>query len=361
MGADGDVRAYDALSQHARLADLAALAHALMTSAAEARRSGRPSRRAVDLAAERRLTPDDAATPFGNALQVLDRGPSNADERALARALAAHALAAHRPKDAAEEVLAANDLLWLAAHTPFDALGLLDKALGGDAPRLWAAISEAIRGGLAGVLGFPPPSASAPGSGPAEARSPLVPPAPLLGEMAPAPRGPVATALLAVTGVLLVAHAARLFGKVALAYKTPAEVALSEDGGVRVRWRVELLGRTLRDRDVLVPRAALGRAAREVRFSGATLYAGLLALVLGSYVGVSSFVDGVRAASPALLAAGLAIVALGLSLDFVFTCAVPGARGRCRVLFVPRTGPHLCIGDVDQARADSLLGRLSRP
>src|ERR1700722_1908692 len=106
MGADGDVRAYDALSQHARIADLAALAHALMTSAAEARRSGRPSRRVVDLAAERRLTPDDAATPFGNALQVLDRGPSNADERALARALAAHALAAHRPKDAAEEALA---------------------------------------------------------------------------------------------------------------------------------------------------------------------------------------------------------------------------------------------------------------
>jgi hypothetical protein len=356
MGADGDVRAYDALSEHARIADLGAVAHAMMTSAAEGRRSGRPSRRVVDLATERAVTREEAATPFGNALEVLDRGPTNADERALARALAAHALAAHRPKDAAEEVLAANDLLWLAVHTPFDALGLIDRALGDEAPRLWTAIQGVLRGGLAGAVGSlvgPFPSAPvAPASGP--------PAEPLRGQMAPTPRGPVATTVLALTGILLVAHAARLFGRVALAYKTPAEVVLSEDGGVRVRWRVELLGRTLRDRDVLVPRAALGRAVREVRFSGLALYAGLLALVLGSYVGVSAFVDGVRAASPALLATGLLIVALGLSLDFVFSCAVPGARGRCRVLFVPRTGRKLCVGDVDQAGADSMLGRLSR-
>ncbi len=351
MGADGDVRAYDALSQHPRIADLGALAHALMTSAAEARRSGRPSRRVVDLAAERTLPRDATATAFGNALDVLDRGPSSPDERALARALAAHALAAHRPRDRAEEILAANDLLWLAVHTPFDALGLIDKAMGDAAPRLWTAIGEVLRGGLAGVLG-PLPSASGGGGG--------SPSEPLTGEMAPSPRGPLATTVLALTGILLVTHAARLFGRIALAYKTPAEVALSADGGVRVRWRVELLGRTLRDRDVLVPRAALGRAAREVRFSGATLYAGLLALVLGSYVGVSAFVDGVRSASPALLVAGLAIVGLGLSLDFVFSCAVPGARGRCRLLFVPRTGRRLCIGNVDQASADSMLGRLSR-
>ena len=349
MGADGDVRAFDALSQHARIADLGAVAHALMTSAAEGRRSGRPSRRVVDLATERAVTRDEAATPFGNALEVLDRGPTNADERALARALAAHALAAHRPKDRAEEVLAANDLLWLAVHTPFDALGLIDKALGDQAPRLWTAILDVLRGGVAGVVG-PLPDGS-PARGPAE---------PLVGQMAPAPRGPVATALLAVTGVLLVTHAARLFGRVALAYKTPAEVLLSEDGGVRVRWRVEMLGRTLSDQDVLVPRSALGRATREVRFSGLTLYAGLLALVLGSYVGVSAFVDGVRSASPALLATGLLVVALGLSLDFVFSCVVPAARGRCRVLFVPRRGRQLCVGDVDQARADSMLGRLSR-
>ncbi len=358
MGADGDVRAYDALSQHARLVDLAALAHGVMTSAAEGRRTGRPSKRALDLAADRTLTRDDAATPFGNALDVLDKGPSNADERSLARALAAHALAAHRPRDASEEVLAANDLLWLAAHTPFDAIGLIDKALGDDAPRLWAAIVEVLKRRASRGCWVPLPRAPriprlrapaparraasrADGACAARARRDDAPRAD--GHLARRPRD------------------ARLFGRVALAYKTPAEIAISDDGGVRVRWRVELLGRTLRDRDVLVPRASLARAAREVRFSGVMLYAGLLALAVGSYLGVSAFVDGVRAASPTLLATGLAVIALGLGLDFVFSCAVPGARGRCRVLFVPRAGAKLCIGDVEQSRADALLARLARP
>jgi hypothetical protein len=348
MGADGDDRAYDALSEHARITDLAGLAHTLMTSAAEGRRTGRPSRRAVDLAAERTLARDEATTPFGNALDVLDRGPASADERALARALAAHALATHRPRDAAEEALAAQDLLWLAAHTPFDAIGLIDKALGDDAARLWAAIVDALRGGVAGIVGPPLPGPRAPSE-------------PLRGELAPAPRGPVTTAVLALTGILFVAHAARLVGRIALAYRAPAEVVVADDGGVRMKWRIELLGRTLRDREVLVPRPALVRATREVRFSGVALYAGLLALAVGSYLGVAAFVDGVRSASPTLLAAGLAIVALGLGLDFVFACLVPGARGRCRVFFVPRRGQKLCIGDLDRGRADALLARLSRP
>jgi hypothetical protein len=368
MGVDGDVRAFDALSQHARLSDLANLAHAVMTSAAETHRSGRPSRRALDLAAEIPLGRDDAATPLGNALDVLDAGPNDSDQRALARALAAHALAAHRPS-AGQENLAAHDLLWLAAYTPFDAIGLLDRALGDDAARLWTALHEALRGGLSTVLGPPPiadPAASArllsasgaaaPSSG-ADASPPATP---VAGEMAPAPRGPVTTALLGLTGLLLVWHAARLFGRFALAYKAPAEVVVSGDGGVRVRWHVELLGRTLRDSDVLVPRATLARAAREVRFSGVALYGGLFALALGSYVGVSAFVDGVRAASPTLLAAGLGIVALGLGLDFVFTCILPASRGRTRVFFVPRRGRKLCIGEVDRACADAMLAALNR-
>lgn len=353
MGVDGDLRAYDALSSHPRLGDLADLAHQVMTSAAEAHRTGTPSRRALDLAAERSLARPDAATSFGNALDVLERGPQGGDERSLARALAAHALAVHRPREG-EETLAAHDLLWLAAHTPYDALGLVNRALGPDGPRLWTAIHAALESGLANVLGPAP----LPGA-PARTTSRPPPATPVSGVMAPAPRGPVATALLGLTGVLLLWHAARLFGRFALAYRAPAEVALSEDGGVRVRWHVELLGRTLRDCDVLVPRATLARAAREVRFSGATLYGGLLALAIGSYVGVSAFVDGVRAASPALLAAGLGIVALGLGLDFVFTCVLPATRGRCRVLFVPRRGAKLCVGEVNRARADAMLANLT--
>jgi hypothetical protein len=389
MEVDGDARAYDALSQHARIADLAAMTQILMTSASETRRADRDPARVSELAAERGLTREEAATPFGNAIDVLERGPSDAVEGALACALAAHALAAHPPTDRGQETRAANDLFWLAIHTPFDVTGLIDRALGQGAASLWEAVAERIRSvgrgpvasgdreeallaaislagssaksaeyqalllardvsdrTLARVLGVPPRAV----------RKPLEP---LRGEMAPAPREPWATAALALTGLLFAVQVGRLFGKVALAYRRPAEILVLEDGGIRIKWRVELLGRTLRDRDVLVPRAGLARAAREVRYRGAALYAGLLALTVGSYLGVSAFVDGVRSASPALLGTGLLIVALGLATDFVLSCVLPGARGRCRVLFVPRGGGKLCVGSVDLARADAVLARLA--
>jgi hypothetical protein len=389
MEADGDVRAYEALSKHARIADLASMAQDLMTAASRAHRFERDTDRVAQLAAERGLTREEAATPCGNALEVLERPPADATESALACALAAHALAAHAPSGPGQNDRAARDLFWLAVHTPFDATGLIDRALGQGAASLWEAIAERIRGAgrgplasvereetLLAALALATSSAKIAeyqatllarevsdrtlarilSASPRDARKPLEP---LRGEMAPPPRGPWATSLLAITGILFVVQAVRLFGQVALAYKRPAEVLVLDDGGVRIQWRVELLGRTLRDRDVLVPRAGLARAAREVRFRGLALYAGLLALAVGSYVGVSAFADGVRSASPTLLAAGLLIVAVGLAMDFALSCALPGARGRCRVLFVPRSGSTLCVGSLDLASADAVLARLA--
>jgi hypothetical protein len=167
-----------------------------------------------------------------------------------------------------------------------------------------------------------------------------------------------------VTGVLLALHIARLFGKIALAYKRPAQVLMlhdGESGGVRVRWRVEMLGRTLRDSDLVVRRADLVRAMRDVRYPRMAFYAGLLALAAGSYVGVSAFVDGVRAASPSLLATGMAIIALGLALDFALSSIAPGLRGRCRIVFVMRDGKRISVGGVDLERADAALKSLAHP
>lgn len=290
MAAEDEVagRAYEALSKHPRLADLAAVAAAAIGGGA-----------AAEKARELGLAPEDAATDFGNALEVLERGPRSDDERGLASALCAHAV----------------------ARQP------------GLAARLLPGSQNAPDAGVAAVVG----------------------------EIAPAPRGPVATGLLAFTGILLVAGAARLVGRWVLAYRRPAEITLSEDGGVRVRWRTEMLGRTLRDRSVVVPRTGLARATRDVRYPSLALYAGLLALAVGSWIGVAAFVDGVRAASPSLLAWGLAIVALGLAIDFALSSLAPGAQGRCRLLVVPRDGSRLCVGGVDRARADAVLARLAKP
>jgi hypothetical protein len=392
MQVEVDERAYDALLQHPRAADLAAIARSLMTAAVQVKRAERRPEHVAKLAAEMRLGRDQAGTPFGNALDVLQRGPEDDAERALVCALAAHVVALHPPRNHDEETRLASDLLWLATYTHFDATGLIDRALGEDAADLWNAIAERIRrvdqgalpelgrgealvGGVALASSRARAAVEQAAALAADVRdrklarvllhAPAVgePMEPLVGELAPAPRGPLATTLLAMTGMLLVVHAARLFGKVALAYKRPARVTSLEElegGGVRVHWRVELLGRTLRDRDVVVPRAALVRATREVRYPRIALYAGLLSLAVGSYVGISAFVDGVRTASPSLLASGFAIIALGLALDFVLTSAWPSARARCRMIFVPRDGDTLCIGDVSASHADAILARLAR-
>jgi hypothetical protein len=291
------------------------------------------------------------------------------------------------PKHPDEEERTANDLLWLATHTPYDATGLLDRALGSGATALWDAIADQIRrvdqGNLSSLgrgealvaavalAKSRPNGAAKPASALAgEIRDPMIarvlgaPSAerteePMIGEMTAAPRGPLATAVLALTGVLFLWRASALLARLALAYRQPAEVTLG-DGGVRIRWRVELLGRPLRDRDILLPHGSLVRATRELRYPRLPLYAGLIALAVGSYVGVSAFVDGVRTASPSLLATGIAIVALGLVLDFVLSSAVPGARARCRLIFVSRTGTKLCVGNVDVRQADTLLARLAK-
>ena len=180
------------------------------------------------------------------------------------------------------------------------------------------------------------------------------------GELYPTPRGPVVTALLALSGILFVMHAARFVAKFALAYRRPAEVTLSDDG-VRIKTRTEMLGRLLREREIVIGRAGLARATREVRYPRIAFYAGLLALAVGSYIGVSTLVDGVRAASPSLLLTGLVIIALGIGLDFFLGSLAPGATGRVRVSFVPKKGRAVCIGGVDAKRADAALHKLAQP
>ena len=110
----------------------------------------------------------------------------------------------------------------------------------------------------------------------------------------------------------------------------------------------------------MIVRAGLVRVVREVRYPRAAFYAGLLALAVGSYVGVRAFVDGVRAASPSLLLTGLIVISLGIAADFVLGSLLPGARGRVRVVFVPRAGKSRCVTDVDAQRAHDTLDALAR-
>src|SRR5579864_3760012 len=230
MPVDADVRAYDALLQHPRAADLATLAWSSLAAALQVKRMERRTQQVASAAADANLSAQETQTPFGNALEVIQRGPEDDAERALARALAAHAFAHRPPKDSDEEDRLAADVLWLGTHTPFDATGLVDHALGQVAPGFWRALAdrilridqgtlpasgkaEALVGVLALVSSSSRLAADQASILAAQVRDPALsrllagrgadgpgPHEPLLGELWPAPRGPAITALLAASG-----------------------------------------------------------------------------------------------------------------------------------------------------------------
>jgi hypothetical protein len=316
------------------------------------------------------LEGDDGKTPFGDAVDVLARGPEDDAERTLARALGALAVASTKEIDDAL-------VMRLATKTAFDASPLLDEALGDRADDLFTAIAAHVKGAsreqalvaCAILMQSKRPRAKKELAAIVVASNePLVravvvegraPETHLSGELVAAPRNPALTVLLGVTGILLVASVLRLVARLVLAYRTPAEVSASATG-VRIRARTELLGRTLRDREIVIGSEALARAVREIRFPRMGLYAGLIALAIGTYVGIGAFVDGVRAASPSLLLWGLVFVAVGIALDFALSSVRFGAKGKCRVVLSPRKGRVVCIGDVDPARADAALALLAQ-
>jgi len=389
MDFDGDLgalRAYEAVVELPRVSDLAAVARAVTIRAFESRGRDSDTSQVIRLSDEISLPRSEGDTEFGNVLDVLERGPDGDSQRNLACAMAALVLAYDPPMGREDEENTAERTLWLAANTAFDATGLLDRALGARASALWLAIAERIRridrdricssnrclaiigalaltssatkeaqrelGSLRTVVRDPKVLRVLSISRPGELSS-------IKGELTSPPRGAFWTTILAFCGALFVVHAGRLFGRWALGYRRPVEMFLASNGEVRLSSRSEMLGRVLSRRELIVPHGGLAQIVRDVRYPKLAFYSGLLALSIGSYVGVSAFVDGARVLSPSLLATGLGIVVLGLGLDFAFSSLSQAAQGCSRLLIVPRTGSPICIGGVSIESTDAILLRLA--
>jgi hypothetical protein len=376
---------FETVSRHARFADLVALTRGVASRAARERALvWKPVADLVPSAGEGALREEDAVTPLGNAWTALEKGPRTRDEHLLLRALWAHALAESRPPSDCDEDDLVSRVVWLAAFTPFDATLLLDRALGDEADSFWPVLGERLRqldAGEVPSVGRHEAMAAAAAlrcsTSPAAARElarlaklvtdPVVAglltvgedaPFQLQGELVTAPRHPAATVAMALTGVLFVVAFVRVLARLALAYRRPADVTVTSSA-VRVNSRTLVLGRSVRERDVLLDRKGLVGAACEVRFARAAFYAGLASLALGSLIGVRVFVDGVRAASPSLLFAGAVVVAAGIGLDLVLGVLGGGGPGRCRILLVSRDGTRVCVRDVDGVVASRALQRLA--
>jgi hypothetical protein len=360
--------AFAAIAGLERKDALVALAREVFLRMHESRRAA-PDRSAAEARAkDLGLDREACATAFGNALDVLLRGPEDDAEARLAGALAAHVAALSDPSDEHASKLA-DLLVWLSAHTPFDALLWVDSLPASKRP--WRAIADATKtldraerlvvlAALARSKDDIARRAASQASDPlleGVARAADGSTLSFSGRVVRAPRRAWATILLGMTGLLFVIGAVRLIARFVLSYRTPATVEVGRDA-VTVRYKVELLGRTLFDRQVVVPREGLVHAVREVRYPRLHLYTGLVMLAIGTWLGMSLVVDGVRAWSSSLLGVGLLLVVAGIGIDFLLASIIPSARGKCRVILRPRRGAALAIDDADPMRADMALGRL---
>lgn len=378
----------EALQEHPHRQALIAIVRDAALDAAAARRSDFASRlddgRTHPLpASANELSRASADTPFGNVLDVLEHGVTTPTEALLLGTLLAFS-ARDEPETEDQEVAFVAHVTWLATHTPCDALLSLDAAAGERealfralarvalepaevasdfgrtealvaAAALGASTSQSALGVRARAAGrakdAPVRALLAAGGASAE---------PLQGELVPPPMGGVVTALMALTLVLFVWQLVRLIARFAFAYRRPAALILTERG-LELTHHVELLGKVLRDRSTVVPLSNLARVTREVHYARAGLYAGLAALVLGTYFGMGLFVDGLRVpgGSGPLLAMAIALIVSGIAVDFVLSSVLDSARGRCRIVVVPRKGRTICVGSVDVGQADAMLSSVT--
>ncbi|HVY27368.1 MAG TPA: hypothetical protein VHB79_12510 [Polyangiaceae bacterium] len=332
------------------------------------------------------LTPEQCQTPFGNPLNALEHGPEGPAERQLLGALLALGVATELPEGEPERDTLAADLVWLATHTTIDALGFLDAALGERAAGMWEAVAHVARDPEAVAPEFGRAEGLIAAAAIASSKSEIAHRARLHlshaatdtgvralaagavtanadrleGEMSLAPFGPVVTTLLTVTLVLFALQVGRALLRFVLAFKRPASISIGPNG-LELQQRTELLGKVLRERSVVVPLGNLVRVTRETRYARLGMYVGLVALVVGSYLGMGLFVDAVRVPGGSASLFGLAVLmmVLGLLLDFTFSNAADTVRGKCRMLVVPTRGRSFCLGSLDPARADAMLATIA--
>jgi hypothetical protein len=332
------------------------------------------------------LSEEESVCELGNVAAILQRGAETPTETLLLAVLVTLGVASALPSQPEEQLRLVSELTWLTAHTELDPLRVLDDVLGERAAALWPRVAQIVEDPKSVAADFTRAealaAAAALSASPSETarqwsadlaarvsdplvRTVLCPPSPehqtrLSGELAPPPRHAAVVAVLGLTGILALLHIARLTGRYALALRRPVEVRLGPEG-LELSQRTELLGRVLRDRRVLVPLHNLQRVAREVRYSRLGLYVGLFALAVGTYLGIALFVDGVRVpgGSPPLLGMGVLLVLLGLGLDFGLSSLSDTARGKCRLVILPRKGKSLCVAELEPRPTDALLRTLA--
>jgi hypothetical protein len=359
------------------------------------------------MAREHGVSAEQAELPSANVLTVLKRGPQAETEHLLLAGLAVHGLASGTvgSERASQLERFARHAVWLESCTAYEVFPFVDLILADhDAARVYGAVAAAVLGEdtasvaararnaarLTVLTRSTSPAAVAPlgrvtakVTDPASraflasvadealvasARTERTERAPLASPGAPAApdvssvrgrldRPPPASGLRGllrlVTGVALFQWIARLL-MASVGLRAEGEIALTSGGDLRIRRTTRLLGKVVRDREDVVPRAALERVGRHARYPALSLLIGALALAGGVVLGGLVLVDGARSGDTLLLLAGAAAVLGGGLCDLVASAFAAGRRGRVSV-FVHAPRQTVCVSGVEGGEAEHWL------
>jgi hypothetical protein len=390
--------AIDLARGHAHRQALGALAFDLLSRQAEAGAlfSGREFVEAR--AREHQVDRTQADTDAGNLLGVLERGPQTEPERALVLAFAVDGLRQRLDDagaDGRDRILSrfVRHADWLAASTPLDPYPFVQELVdGASRETIWSMVArEALRdtqpcpaararnaARLAVLLGSEDPAAAAARErmaqecadpvtarwaqstldGASQAGGDIHAHPRVRGCVGRAPRASTRDVLRIVFGVAALQWLLRALGRL-VGLRREAEVELVS-GGVRVRRRTSLLGRTLRDAEETYALSAVARAGRLVRYPALPLLAGLLALSVGVLLGGLWLFEGIRSGETVLLLIAAGAILLGAGLDLLLSVLLPGRRGRVALDLQVLSGRGIRLLRVPQADADRFLEALSR-
>lgn len=351
-------------------------------------------------AKEQGLGTDQAVTPFGDVLAILERGPDTPAEADILAAFAAQGLRdLLEAAPEAQRAAAFRDVLprldWLMTFSSVDPYVHVDATLApatarivwdelakatlaeGDrdegrivrllrtevlcrtAPDVRAALcrdvsrsSDPVVAGLARTLGLGDAAAA---TGDAAAA--------LTGRVGPRPVGMLRRTLALCTGWALLRTIFGAAGRYLLGFRRTMSVAIAPRGLVCHR-KVELLGKTIRESEEVVPFAGLAAVERESRYPYLYLLVGVGGLALGAIWGVLRVFDGIRGSYAPLALVGLAAIALGVVFDLGLSALWPARKGRVSLTLLRAPKRWIRIVDVDGEAAQrfvaALKGRLQR-
>lgn len=365
----------ETLAAHPHRAALCTRVSAVVLAAAAQRRPACLSGNEVlDLPATTALTEEQASTPWGNVLELLDKGAQTRDDWSLLAACTAlYVGATWQQLDLAK---VSTDLAWLGAETPCNAWLFLDAGLGEGAADFWSRVGDvlptlAVREQLTVVAGL----LAAQSHGALQLKRRVLehtsnptlvqllgassPVTGISAEVQPGPRKPWILVLQALSGWLFISAIGRGLGRYVLLSRSMGKLEVDARGVCLTQQR-RLLGQELGHRRTWIALDDIASLTRETRFGGVGVYLGLVMLALGTYFGVRLFVYGLRVpgAVPSLVLTGALIVLLGALCDWLGSGALRRQRGQTRIIVAPHRGRSIAVGPVPVAEADAWLTQL---